>query len=189
VPASFPVKGHGPLMARPLQKRSLVLEVHCSERDELLHALLRATDDLRQLSPRLSTLRVLAYRDSLPEGLGGAYVTLLGDRGALQVIVLADTSSRVDLARRFFELNDRRDLDPLEIRTGVCDLAATLAHGLRRRLSNPEKLLSSPPVFVDGIALATRDQDLRAAEVVLGSVRVTLALMAPNPKASCGDLP
>lgn len=158
-------------------------------RDELLEALLRATDDLRQLAPRLSTLRVLAYRDSLPEGLAGAYVTVLGDEGALQVIVLADAASRVDLARRFLEINDKRALEPLEVRTGVCDLAAALGHGLRRRLLNAGRLRSSPPVFVDGVALATRDQGLRAAEVVLGSVRVTLALMAPNADRSFGDLP
>src|SRR5882724_6766207 len=61
--------------------------------DALIRALISAAYELCEESPRLSECRVLAYRDSLPPGLIGSYVPVLGSNSAIHVGILSDVCS------------------------------------------------------------------------------------------------
>ena len=154
-----------------------------AQSDTLLPLVVEATVNLAALSPGFLPCRVLAYRDSLPPGLVGAYVTLLGKRDSLHVGVLSDDASCIALARRV-RTNAGRALDGVNVRTSMCDIARHLGEGLGRRIRTRRWVAVSEPVFVDGIARCTRDVGLRAAEVVLGSSRVTLVVVARRKSAS-----
>ena len=56
-------------------------------------ALVAAAEDLEQLVPEFATCRALAYRDSLPGGLIGAYVPIVGGGETFHVGVLSDVCS------------------------------------------------------------------------------------------------
>jgi hypothetical protein len=147
----------------------------------LLPLLVEATTNIGTVAPLLLPCRVLAYRDALPPGLVGAYVTLFGGHESVHVGVLSDDTSCVAIARR--SPLARAALDAVGVRTVMCNVARTLGDGLRRRLWTTLHVSVSEPVFVDGIARRTHGLSLRAAEVVLGGARATLVL------AQQGDRP
>lgn len=140
----------------------------------LLPLLVEATTNIGAVAPLLLPCRVLAYRDALPSGLVGAYVTLFGGNESIHVGVLSDETSCVAIARR--SPLARASLDAVGVRTVMCNIARTLGDGLRRRLWTTLHVSVSEPVFVDGIARRTHGLSLRAAEVVLGGSRATLVL-------------
>jgi hypothetical protein len=150
--------------------------------DALLPQLVDATTNLSAIGPLLLPCRVLAFRDSLPPGLVGAYVTLLGARDSLHVGVLADDASCIALARR---MSATTELDSVSVRSRMCDIARNLGRALAHRIGGLH-IAVSEPVFVDGIARRTSDVGLRAAEVVLGGTRATLVVVARRNDAESG---
>lgn len=150
--------------------------------DMLLPLLVDAAAALRSLAPLLLPCRVLAYRDSLPAGLGGAYAPLVGGGNSAYIGVLADRSSALRIARRL--TLDSEELDELKVRAAMCRVARRLAHGLKRRLRSTQPVAVTEPVFVSGIIQPSGDHDLRAAEVVLGTVRATLVIVARGDATS-----
>jgi hypothetical protein len=153
-----------------------------AQRDALLPLVVEATANLAVLSSGFVPCRVLAYRDSLPPGLVGAYVTLLGKRDSLHVGVLSDDASCIALARRM-RANAGETLDGVKVRTSMCDIARSLGEGIGRTIRTRRWVAVSEPVFVDGIARSTRDVGLRAAEVVFGATRATLVLVSRRKHA------
>lgn len=146
--------------------------------EAFLPQLIEATSSLGAIGPRLLPCRVLAYRDSLPPGLMGAYVTLLGPCDSLHVAILGDEVSCVALARRMAcGMEQPGELDSVSVRTRVCDIARYLAMTSGQNMGVTH-LAVGDPVFVDGVAWRTHDAGLRAAEVVLGGTRATLVVVA-----------
>jgi hypothetical protein len=141
---------------------------------EFLPRLIDAASSLGAIGPRLLPCRVLAYRDSLPPGLVGAYVTLLAGCDSLHIAVLADETGCVALARRMDCIGV---LDAVSVRTRICDIARHLGMKSGQNAGSVH-LAVSEPVFVDGVAWRTHDASLRAAEVVLGGTRATLVVVA-----------
>jgi hypothetical protein len=142
--------------------------------DALISALTDAASSLSESAPRLAECRILAYRDSLPPGLVGAYVPVLGAGSAIHVGILSDVCSCDALAWLLEASVSRSDLGT---RTALCELTQRLARALARRASPDAPLAVGEPVFVDGVARRTRSARVRAVEVVFGVTRATLVVV------------
>ena len=142
--------------------------------DDIVSALIDAASALCESVPRLAECRVLAYRDSLPPGLIGSYVPVLGSDTSIHVGILSDVCSCDALAWLTDGVGVRSELGT---RTALSELAQRLAWGLARRTNPGAPLAVGAPVFVDGIARRTRSACVRAVEVVFGVTRATLVVI------------
>jgi hypothetical protein len=142
--------------------------------DDLMRALLAAASALCERLPGLSECRVLAYRDSLPPGLVGSLVPVLGRDGSVHIGILSDVCSCDALAWLIDGSLTRSDL---ATRSALSDLAERLACELARTSG---ALTVGDAVFVDGIVRRTRNACLRAVEVVFGMTRATLVVTGPE---------
>lgn len=141
----------------------------------LLPLLVDSTAALRTLAPLLLPCRVLAYRDSLPAGLSGAYAPLVGaGNNSVYLGLLADRTNAARIARHV--TSNPEGLGELQVREIMCRVARKLAHGLKRRLRSSQAVTVTEPVFISGV-IQPSDHELRAAEVVLGTVRATLVIV------------
>jgi hypothetical protein len=144
--------------------------------DDLMRALIGAASTLCESTPRLSECRVLAYRDSLPPGLVGSFVPVLGQDSSIHVGILSDVCSCDALAWLLEGGVTRSDL---ETRTALSNLTQRLARGLAMT-SGCGALTVGEAVFVDGIIRRTRNACIRAVEVVFGVTRATLVVTGPE---------
>jgi hypothetical protein len=142
--------------------------------DALISALIDAASSLCESESRLQECRILAYRDSLPPGLIGAYVPVLGSGSAIHLGILSDVCS-CDALAWLVESSVRRS--DLGTRTALCELTQRLAGVLAHRASPDAPFAVGEPVFVDGIARRTRNTRVRAVEVVFGVTRATLVVV------------
>jgi hypothetical protein len=142
--------------------------------DALISALIDAASSLSEGAPRLAECRILAYRDSLPPGLVGSYVPVLGADNAIHVGILSDVCSCDALAWLVEGSVARSEVGT---RTALCELTQRLARALARRASPSAPLAVGEPVFVDGVARRTRSARVRAVEVVFGVTRATLVVV------------
>ncbi len=137
-----------------------------------MRAVIVAASALSESMPRLSDCRVLAYRDSLPPGLVGSFVPVLGQGSSIHLGILSDVCSCDALAWLVEGGLTRSDLGT---RTALSHLAQRLAFGLAR-MSGDGALTVGDAVFVDGIIRRTRNACIRAVEVVFGVTRATLVV-------------
>lgn len=122
-----------------------------------------------------SSCRVLAYRESIPPGLVGGYIALTSSERSLQVGLLSDILGWQSLARVTESLEaPARD----EVVRGACTLVTAAARALSSELG--EDMSIGLPLFVDGSVLACPETELQAADIVLGSTRALLVLLAPR---------
>jgi hypothetical protein len=141
----------------------------------LFGAIVDAGADVARLAPELEACRALAYRYSLPPGLVGAYVPVMGVATGFHVGVLADVCS---CDRLTGALNRAHEPTEPGVRAALSELALELALGVLRRVDPALRLALGPPLFVDGLARRTRRARLRAVEVAFGSINATLALVS-----------
>ena len=121
--------------------------------------------------------RVLAYRESIPPGLLGAYIALTSGERSLQVGLLSDILGWQSLTRvTVSHETPARD----EVVRGACTLVTAAVRALTAELGG-EAMSIGMPLFVDGSVLACPDTELQAADIVLGSTRALLVLLAPRP--------
>jgi hypothetical protein len=158
--------------SRDLEFDALAPEPLC---EALFRAVIDAGSDLAQLAPELLECRTLAYRYSLPPGLVGAYVPVLGLAAGFHVGVLADVCSCDMLTGA---LNRAREPGEPGVRAALSVLAQELGLSVVQRVDPELRLSVGPPLFVDGLVRRTRRARLRAAEVAFGSINATLALVS-----------
>jgi len=120
--------------------------------------------------------RVLAYRESIPPGLLGGYIALTSSERALQVGLLSDIIGWQSLTR-VTESHEAPARD--EVVRGACALVTAAARALSAELRG-DPLSIGLPLFVDGSVLACPETELQAADIVLGSTRALLVLLAPR---------
>jgi hypothetical protein len=144
-------------------------------REALFRAVVDAGADVARLLPELSTYRALAYSYSLPPGLVGAYVPVMGVATGFHVGVLADVCS---CDRLTGALNRAHEPSEPGVRAALSELALELALGVLRRVDPALRLAVGPSLFVDGVTRRTRRARVRAAEVAFGSIDATLALVS-----------
>jgi hypothetical protein len=141
----------------------------------IMSALLTGMTSLSSPEARLPC-RVLAYRESIPPGLLGGYVALTGSERSLQVGLLSDILGWQSLTR---VTESHETLARDEVVKAACVLVTAAARALSAELG-PDALCIGLPLFVDGSVLVCPETELQAADIVLGSTRALLVLLAPR---------
>ena len=136
-----------------------------------LSALLASVARVGESSNRF-TSRVLAYRESVPPGLSGAFVALAGEQRSFQVGLLSDPLGWQSLDALV------RAAAPLPIETHVASALVTeIARALMLGVPEAAELTLGMPLFVDGGVVVGKDTEVQAADVVLGQTRALLVLL------------
>jgi hypothetical protein len=138
-----------------------------------MHQLVGAMSDLQG---KLASFpcRVLAYRESLPSGLCGSYVSVSSESAEHIVGLLSNPLGWESLGRAL-----DRDLpgpEPRGLVEGACELTRIVAHTFRRQLRGCAASAIGVPLFTDGMVSSSRYVELQAADVALGDCLVLLVL-------------
>ena len=133
---------------------------------------------MAQLSSRLPSFpcRVLAYRESVPSGLCGSYVSVSGDKTEHIIGLLSHPLGWENLSRSLDS-----DLPLAEARglvDGACDIGKIVADTFRSRLPDGAASLVGLPLFAEGMVSSARRIELTAADVALGGSLVLLVLFS-----------
>lgn len=136
-------------------------------------ALVAAAEDLEQFAPELAPCRALAYRDSLPGGLIGAYVPIVGGGETFHVGVLSDVCSCDLLAGALARV---REPEERGVKAPLSALARELGLRFLDHVDPDRPWVLRSTIFVDGFSRHMRAGRAQAVEVVLGSIRATLVL-------------
>jgi hypothetical protein len=133
---------------------------------------------MNELQGKLSSFpcRVLAYRESLPSGLCGSYVSVSGESAEHIVGLLSHPLGWESLGRAL-----DRDLPAAEPRglvEGACELTRIVAHMFRKQLRLGAAAAVGVPLFADGMVSSARQVELQAADIALGSCLVLLVLFS-----------
>lgn len=136
-------------------------------------ALVAAAEDLERFAPELAPCRALAYRDSLPGGLIGAYVPIVGSGETFHVGVLSDVCSCDLLAGTLARV---REPEERGVKAPLSALARELGLRFLDHVDPDHLLVLRSTIFVDGFSRHMRAGRVQAVEVVLGSIRATLVL-------------
>jgi len=136
-------------------------------------ALLAAASDLRRLVPELGPCRALGYRDSLPGGLIGAYVPIVGSGESFHVGVLSDVVSCELLAGALGRVHEPTERG---VRAPLAALVRELGLRFLDHVDPDHLLVLRTSIFVDGFSRHLRAGRVQVVEVVLGSIRATLVL-------------
>jgi hypothetical protein len=118
--------------------------------------------------------RVLAYRESIPVGLAGAYVSLTGPERALQVGFLSDWLGWQQLARG--------GAGEVPVRGAIVAQAEELVVAAARALAEADghEFVLGLPLFVEGAVTTGAQNRVQAADIVIGMTRALLVLLAPQ---------
>lgn len=129
-----------------------------------------------QLSSQLSSFpcRVLAYRESVPTGLCGSYVSLSGERAEHIVGLLSHPLGWEALGTALD--HDLPRPEPRGLVEGACELTRIVAESFRRKLAGGGVV--GLPLFADGMVSSGRHVELQAADIALGSSLVLLVLFS-----------
>jgi hypothetical protein len=140
-----------------------------------MNQLIAAAVQLGAHLPSLSC-RVLAYRESVPSGLCGSYVSLSGGGGE-HIVGLLSRPLAWDALSRALD----HDCPAGEVRgivEGACELSKMVAERFRGRLGVASGCSIGLPLFAEGLVSGGRNSQLRAADIVLGSSLVLLVLLS-----------
>jgi hypothetical protein len=133
---------------------------------------------MTQLDRRLKSFpcRVLAYRESVPSGLCGSFVSVGGATTEHIVGLLSHPLGWETLARALDHDLPRADARGLV--EGACELSRIVADGLRRQWADGERASVGVPLFADGMVSSCRYVDVHAAELALGGSLVLVVLFS-----------
>jgi len=167
--------------ARPRRARSTMTKPHpATSMNQLLHAV----TDLRSELPSLPC-RILAYRESIPSGLCGSYVSIAGGKGEHIVGLLSHPLGWEALSRALdFDLPAREARGLVE---GACELGKIVAEAFRARLSDASDSVLGLPLFAEGAVSSGRRIQLSAADVALGE-SLALIVLFSRPQDTRRDL-
>jgi len=124
--------------------------------------------------------RVLAYRESVPSGLCGSYVSLSGSGTEHIVGLLSHPLGWETLSQALDHASPRGE--PRGLVEGACELARIVADAFRRRLPNGATSVVGLPLFADGMVSSGRQVELQAADIAFGSNLVLLVLFSSAPQ-------
>lgn len=130
-----------------------------------------------QLHGRLPSFpcRVLAYREKVPSGLFGVYVSVSGPSAEHVVGLLALPNTWEGLTQLLE--HDRPRSEGRSVVEAGCELARTLADAFHGTLAVSSCVIGLP-LFAEGIVSGGRGLQLQVTDVVLGGHAVLLALFS-----------
>jgi hypothetical protein len=131
-----------------------------------------------QLASRLPSFacRVLAYRESVPGGLCGSYVSVSGGRSQHIVGLLSLPLGWESLGRAL-----DHDLPRAEARgliEGACEIGKIVAEAFKNASQETADCTVGLPLFVEGMVSSGRSSELQAADIVLGNSLILLVLFS-----------
>lgn len=118
--------------------------------------------------------RVLAYRESVPFGLCGSYVSLSGEKAEHIVGLLSHPLGWETLSRALDRDAPRKE--PRGLVEGACELTSIVAHSFGRQLPSAAARVVGVPLFADGMVSSGRHVELQVADIALGSCLALLVL-------------
>lgn len=133
---------------------------------------------ITELGSRLPSFpsRVLAYRESVPPGLCGTYVSLSGGETEHIIGLLSHPLGWESLSRALD--NDLPQALPRGLVEGACEVGRIVADGFKSGLREPSEYTLGLPLFVEGMVSSSRLIDLSAADIALGNSVVLLVLFS-----------
>lgn len=140
-----------------------------------MNQLVNAVTELHSRLPSFPC-RVLAYRESVPSGLCGSYVSLSGDKGEHIVGLLSNPLGWEALSRSLdhdLPLSESRGLVE-----GACEIGKIVADAFRSRLPDASAAVVGLPLFAEGMVSSGRRIELTAADVALGGSLVLIVLFS-----------
>lgn len=131
-----------------------------------------------QLSSRFPSFpcRVLAYRESVPSGLCGSYVSLSGEKTEHIVGLLSHPLGWETLSRSLD--HDLPLAEPRGLVEGACEIGKIVADAFRSKLPDAAASIVGLPLFAEGMVSSGRRIELQAADIALGSSLVLLVLFS-----------
>lgn len=131
-----------------------------------------------QLSSRLPSFpcRVLAYRESVPSGLCGSYVSLSGEKTEHIVGLLSNPLGWEALSRALD--HDFPLAEPRGLVEGACEIGKIVADAFRSALPDTASSIVGLPLFAEGAVSSGRRIELQAADLALGSSLVLMVLFS-----------
>jgi len=144
--------------------------------DDPMSILLGSMTVIEGLSLQLSPCRVLAYRETVPTGLLGAYLSVGSKARQFQLGLLTDDCGCCQLGH-LLAIGPRAATEAAGCRREVLGtLLLRLASAFAARVDS-EGLLLGPVLFVEGAVHASPSLTIRAADVAFGCTRALLVLM------------
>lgn len=120
--------------------------------------------------------RVLAYRESVPTGLCGSFVSVAGAATEHIVGLLSHPLGWESLARALDHDAPRPDARGLV--EGACELTHIVADAFRRQLPHGVMATVGVPLFADGLVSSCRGVEIHAADLALGGSLVLLVMFS-----------
>lgn len=139
-----------------------------------MNQLLAAVTELHSRLPSFPC-RVLAYRESVPSGLSGVYVSLCGAHTEHVIGLLAAGTAWQALAQALDR--DRPSSEPRRVVEGACELSRALAESFRHTLPDSQCVIGLP-LFTEGMVSGGRNLHLQVSDVVLAGSPVLLVLFS-----------
>jgi hypothetical protein len=163
--------------ARPRRARSYMTKPYPS------HFMNQLVSAMTQLSSRLPSFpcRVLAYRESVPSGLCGSYVSLSGERTEHIVGLLSHPLGWEALSCALD--HDSPLPEPRGLVEGACEIGKIVAEAFRSSLPDAAGAIVGLPLFAEGMVSSGRRIELQAADVALGGSLVLLVLFSRSQQA------
>lgn len=138
----------------------------------LMNQLLAAVTELHTRLPSFPC-RVLAYRECVPNGLFGVYVSLSGP-SAEHVVGLLAAQPVWELLAELLD-RDRPRSEARSVVEGGCELARAVAEAFRATLPDAECVVGLP-LFAEGMVSGDRRLELQVTDVSFGGHPVLVVL-------------
>ena len=140
-----------------------------------MHQLVTTTSELGSRLPSFAC-RVLAYRESLPSGLCGSYVSVSGKQNEHIVGLLSHPLGWETLGRALD--HDLPEPQTRGLVQGACEVAKLVAEAFAAGLNEPSRCILGLPLFAEGMVWSERSIDVQAADIALGNSLVLLVLFS-----------
>jgi hypothetical protein len=114
--------------------------------------------------------RVLAYRESVPVGMSGVYVSLVDVHRAFHIGLLSDPVGCRELSEAATASGER-----MSMVAGLCKLTMDLVHGFGQEI-RAVSLRAGIPIFSETPPFVCSNVLVETAHIALGRVRAMLAL-------------
>lgn len=153
---------------------------------EWMDALSATMSDIAANALGFSSCTILRTSASIPDGLEGAYLALVGEQDSIQIGLSSSAEGCQVLAKALLQMGpEDEDLPSGDVADAVCEVVNIIAGGIKGRVNGrvpPIKL--GIPIFVHGTVQPSGRNVLVVAEALIGSVSAALVLVEPRGATS-----
>jgi len=144
-------------------------------------ALVEATDDLATTSLGWEGAKVIDNAGSLPVGMSGSHIALIGDIESAQVGIVASEEGCGVLARTILGMEPGDDLDEADMADAIAEVINIVAGGVKSRMIAIDPSIKlGLPVYIQGRVMATPQQERIVSVIELGPIEARLVVLHPK---------